>query len=134
MHTSISILDHETVSAAAGSWGEQKLAAWQQRRAIETMRARLSSDLRISAVASECQLSPSNFARMFRYSMGVAPHEYLSKLRIEEAKRLMVQTKLPLTDIALIAGFSNQAQFTRVFLRQVDVSPGVWRRSCSEGN
>jgi AraC family transcriptional regulator len=48
----------------------------------------------------------------------VAPHKYLSNLRVEEAKRVMLTTKLPLADTALIRGFGDQSYFTRVFSRQ----------------
>lgn len=105
------------------------LAAWQVRRATEIMRTRLGSNLSIREVASECRLTPSHFARMFRKSTGIAPHDYLSNLRIEEAKRLMLDTALPLADIALIAGFNDQSHFTRAFSRRLQTSPGAWRRS-----
>lgn len=109
------------------------LAPWQERRAKEIMRTRLASQLTIADVAAECRLSASHFARSFRRSTGVAPHEFLSGLRIDEAKRLMLSTKLPLADIALICGFGDQSYFTRVFTRSVGASPGAWRRARSEG-
>ncbi|WP_235884741.1 helix-turn-helix domain-containing protein [Bradyrhizobium frederickii] len=97
------------------------------------MRVRLASSLTISHIAAECRLTPSHFARCFRRSTGVAPHEYLSQLRVKEAKRLMTTTKLPLADIALICGFGDQSYFVRVFSRRVGTSPGAWRRARSEG-
>ncbi|MET4476721.1 AraC family transcriptional regulator [Bradyrhizobium sp. F1.13.3] len=109
------------------------LAPWQERRAKEIMRTRLATSLSIADVAAECKLTPSHFARSFRRSTGVAPHEFLSELRIEEAKRLMLSTKLPLADVALICGFGDQSYFTRVFSRTVGASPGAWRRARSEG-
>lgn len=112
---------------------EGGLAPWQERRAKEIMRVRHASSLTIADVAAECRLTPSHFARSFRRSTGVAPHEYLSRLRIEEAKRQMTTTKLPLADIALICGFGDQSYFTRVFSRSVGTSPGAWRRARSEG-
>ncbi|MEY9885110.1 helix-turn-helix domain-containing protein [Bradyrhizobium sp. USDA 329] len=109
------------------------LAPWQERRAKEIMRTRLASGLTIADVAAECKLTPSHFARSFRRSTGIAPHEFLSQLRIEEAKRQMLSTKLPLADIALICGFGDQSYFTRVFSRSVGASPGAWRRVRTEG-
>jgi len=104
------------------------LAVWQERRAKEIMQARLSSDLTIAQIAQECRLTPSHFARAFRRSTGLAPYRYLMQLRIEEAKRLLVQPHLPLADIALICGFGDQSHFTRVFGQVIGVSPGAWRR------
>jgi AraC family transcriptional regulator len=118
---------------ARGAVAEGGLAPWQLQRAKEIMRARLATALTISDVAAECRLTPSHFARAFRRSAGIAPHQYLSQLRIEEAKRLMTTTQLPLTDIALISGFGDQSYFTRVFSRQVGASPGAWRRTVSNG-
>lgn len=118
------------VRDAAGSGG---LAPWQERRAKEIMQSRLASHLTIACIAAECRLTPSHFARAFRRSVGVAPHDYLSQLRIDEAKRLMLCTELALVDIALICGFGDQSYFTRVFSRTVGVSPGAWRRARLEG-
>lgn len=112
---------------------EGGLAPWQERRAKEIMRARMASNLTIADVATECKLTPSHFARSFRRSIGVAPHQFLSRLRIDEAKRLMLTTKLALADIALICGFGDQSYFTRVFTRNVGASPGAWRRERAEG-
>jgi AraC family transcriptional regulator len=114
------------------STGGGGLAPWQERRAKEIMRARLASGLTIADLAAECKLTPSHFARSFRRSIGVAPHDFLSQLRVDEAKRLMLSTKLPLADIALICGFGDQSYFTRVFSRSVGTSPGAWRRARSE--
>jgi AraC family transcriptional regulator len=112
---------------------EGGLAPWQERRAKEMMRARLASRLTIADVAAECRLTASHFARAFRKTTGVAPHKYLSDLRVEEAKRVMLTTKLPLVDTALISGFGDQSYFTRVFSRTVGCSPGTWRRNKSDG-
>lgn len=118
---------------ARGAVAEGGLAPWQLQRAKEIMRARLATALTIGDVAAECRLTPSHFARAFRRSAGIAPHQYLSQLRIEEAKRLMTTTQLPLADIALISGFGDQSYFTRVFSRHVGSSPGAWRRAVSDG-
>jgi AraC family transcriptional regulator len=116
-----------------GASVEGGLAPWQESRAKEMMRARFASKLTIADVAADCRLTASHFARAFRKTTGVAPHKYLSDLRIEEAKRVMLMTKLPLADTALICGFGDQSYFTRVFSRTVGCSPGTWRRNNSEG-
>jgi AraC family transcriptional regulator len=63
----------------------------------------------------------------------VAPHKYLSNLRVKEAERVMLTTKLPLADTALIRGFGDQSYFTRVFSRSVGCRPGTRRRNNSDG-
>lgn len=135
-HIGFSLLAHfaQTYGGLRARDGKSQggLAPWQERRAKEIMCARLASHVTISDIAAECQLTPSHFARAFRRSTGVAPHEFLSQLRIDKAKRLMLTTESPLADIALTCGFGDQSYFTRVFSRSVGVSPGAWRRSRSE--
>jgi AraC-like DNA-binding protein len=69
------------------------LAPWQERRSKEMMRASLDSDLSIAAIAAQCRLTPSHFGRYFKRSTGVTPNQYLTRLRLEEAKRLMLTSR-----------------------------------------
>lgn len=104
------------------------LSPWQERRAKEMMRDRLATPLTITEVAESCRLSPSYFAAAFRRSTGHSPHRYLTALRIAESKRLMLDTALPLAELALLCGFGDQSYFTRAFSQAVGTSPGQWRR------
>jgi AraC family transcriptional regulator len=106
-----------------------RLAAWQERRTKEILHSRLAARLTIADVARECNLTPSYFAKAFRRTTGMSPHQYLTHIRLEEAKGLLLSSSLPLADIALICGFGDQSYFTRVFTRSVGASPGAWRRS-----
>jgi AraC family transcriptional regulator len=105
------------------------LAPWQRRQATEMIRAELDGSVRLAALAQECGLSVSHFARSFKASFGVSTHKWLTERRIERSKHLMVTTTLPLTEIAIQSGFSDQAGLTRVFHRLVGKSPGKWRRA-----
>lgn len=105
-----------------------RLASWQERRAKEIMHSRLAARLTIADIARECRLTPSYFAKAFRRTTGMSPHHYLTHIRVEEAKSLLLSSMLPLADIALICGFGDQSYFTRVFTRSVGASPGKWRR------
>ncbi len=109
------------------------LAPWQERRAKELLRARLAASLTIRDVSRECRLTPSYFAAAFKRSTGQSPHQFLSELRVVEAKNLLRQSSLPLSDIGLMCGFSDQSHFTRTFSRLVGVSPGQWRRMKTNG-
>jgi AraC family transcriptional regulator len=138
-----SVQTHLSVLAYFAEWfGELRtrasnvksgLAPWQERRSKEMMRAGLDSDLSIAAIAAECRLTPSHFGRFFKRSTGVTPYQYLTRLRLEEAERLMLTTQRSLTEIALACGFGDQSYFTRVFSRAVGTSPAAWRRSRSKG-
>lgn len=104
------------------------LAPWQVHRATALLRENLSGEIPLSRLATECGLSVRHFSRAFRISTGVPPHRWLLKIRVERAKELLHNPTVPLADIALGCGFSDQSHFTRVFTAMVGVSPGAWRR------
>jgi AraC-like DNA-binding protein len=105
------------------------LASWQERRAKELLRADLSGDICLQELASACRLSSSHFSQAFKQTVGCPPHQWLLHQRVEQAKNLILNTKLPLSEIALATGFADQSHFTRVFSQRVKVSPAAWRRA-----
>ncbi len=104
------------------------LEPWQKRRASELLHENLHGYIRLTQIARECGLSVSHFARLFKTSFGISTHKWLIQHRIDHAKQLMSQTRMPLIEIAIQSGFSDQAAFTRTFHQLVGVSPGRWRR------
>ncbi|HVX03973.1 MAG TPA: AraC family transcriptional regulator [Rhodanobacteraceae bacterium] len=108
------------------------LAGWQKKRACELMDAHLDGGIALHWVAAECGLSISHFARAFRQSVGVTPHAWLMRRRVDAALSLMRDRQRPLSEIALMTGFADQSHFTRVFTKIVGVSPGGWRRNMAK--
>ena len=108
--------------------GRGALAPWQVRRACERLEANLAGTVSLQQIAAEFDLSVSYFSRAFRVSTGLPPHRWLLRQRVKVAKQLMAIRELPLSEIAISAGFANQSHFTRVFSSAVGVSPGTWRR------
>jgi len=104
------------------------LAPWQAKRACERLDSDLGGKLALTQIAAEFDLSISHFSRAFRISTGLPPHQWLLRQRVKAAKQLMTVRDLPLSEIAMSAGFANQSHFTRVFTAVVGVSPGAWRR------
>jgi len=104
------------------------LAPWQAKRACERLESDLGGTLSLQQIAAEFDLSVSHFSRAFRISTGLPPHQWLLRQRVKAAKQLMTVRDLPLSEIAMSAGFANQSHFTRVFSAAVGVSPAAWRR------
>jgi AraC family transcriptional regulator len=104
------------------------LAPWQVKRACDRLDSDLAGKLSLQQIAAEFDLSISHFSRAFRISTGLPPHRWLLRQRVETAKQLMTVRDLPLSEIAISAGFANQSHFTRVFSAAVGVSPAAWRR------
>lgn len=104
------------------------LAPWQIKRACERLESDLGEAPSLQQIAAEVDLSVSHFSRAFRISTGLPPHRWLMHQRVKAAKQLLTVRDLPLSEIAISAGFANQSHFTRVFSSVVGVSPGAWRR------
>ncbi|WP_315767110.1 MULTISPECIES: helix-turn-helix transcriptional regulator [unclassified Bradyrhizobium] len=103
------------------------LAPWQERRAKEMMNDHL--DVSLAELAEECHLSVTHFARAFRQSTGMPPHQWLLARRISKAKSLLAKSDLTLTEIALACGFYSQSHLNTAFKNSTNLSPGRWRRS-----
>lgn len=104
------------------------LAPWQVKRACEKLESDLGGKFSLEQIAADFDLSVSHFSRAFRISTGLPPHQWLLRQRVKAAQQLMTVRELPLSEIAISAGFANQSHFTRVFSSMVGVSPGAWRR------
>jgi AraC family transcriptional regulator len=104
------------------------LAGWKMRRVIEFIEDNLEGDLSLQAMAAEVDISPLYLARAFKAAVGQSPHQYVLARRIERAKELLRNTDLPVVDVALSSGFSSQSHLSHWFIRQVGVSPAVYRR------
>ena len=107
------------------------LAPWQMRRVRELIDESAARDLRLATLAVECGLSVSQFARSFKRSFGSSAHRYLLAHRVETAKALLLSTQLPLAEIGLQTGFSDQAAFSRTFRGMVGTAPARWRMQCA---
>ncbi len=105
------------------------LAPWQHRRVVDYMMARLGELVSLDELAALVQLSRSYFCRAFKATVGVTPYQWQLNARVHHAKSLILKGDMPLAQIALEAGFADQAHFTRVFRKFEGVCPGQWMRS-----
>ncbi|HHA1890487.1 TPA: helix-turn-helix domain-containing protein [Enterobacter ludwigii] len=87
----------------------------------------LSQPLTLAELAEQAALSEYHFARMFRQSMGLAPHQYVMQRRMEKAKALVQHTTTPLTDIALACGFNSASHFSNRFRSMMGITPSQLR-------
>jgi AraC-like DNA-binding protein len=87
----------------------------------------LAEPISVEDMARRAHLSPSRFAAAFREAFGSPPHRYLLHLRLEHAKELLRGSSLPVARIAAYSGFSDAQHLSRVFKRQVGVTPGAYR-------
>jgi AraC-like DNA-binding protein len=105
------------------------LAPFQARRLVEHIDAHLAERITLYQLARMAGLSTGHFSRVFKQTFGVPTHAYLIRRRVERAQSLMLSTQLPLSEVALACGLSDQSHFTRVFRRIVGETPNAWRRA-----
>jgi transcriptional regulator of acetoin/glycerol metabolism len=98
-------------------------------RVREYIDSHLQENIRLEALAAAAGLSMFHFARAFRQSEGLTPHSFLIQQRVERAEELLTRTDLPLSQIALATGFSDQSHLARHFRRRFGVAPSTFRRS-----
>lgn len=103
------------------------LPRWRLQKAIATMRERLKVGVSNDELAAAVELSPDYFARSFRAATGMTPSRFFGELKIEEAKRLLRDPSLSLTDIALELGFASSAHFSARFRQFAGMPPSRWR-------
>jgi AraC family transcriptional regulator len=95
----------------------------------DLLRSRLGEPVPLADMAAVTGLSVSQFARQFKARLGVAPHQYLLHLRVDEAHRMLASGRLPIADVATRCGFSHQEHLTRVLRTRLGTTPAAIRRA-----
>jgi AraC-like DNA-binding protein len=95
-------------------------------RAAEFMRDNHSRSVKLDEICAAADLSPSYLIRAFKKKYGLTPHAYLTNCRIEFA-RSQLRRGRPIAEVALAAGFSDQAHLQRSFKKFVAATPGQYR-------
>ncbi|WP_080659997.1 MULTISPECIES: helix-turn-helix domain-containing protein [Bradyrhizobium] len=106
---------------------QKPLDARRLSRVTEFIAASVDRDFTVKELASVACMSPAHFSRSFKAATGSAPHEYVSRQRLDLAKRLLSTSDRPLVDIAYAAGFSSQPNFNRAFRKAVGTTPSLYR-------
>ncbi|ALG11951.1 helix-turn-helix domain-containing protein [Kibdelosporangium phytohabitans] len=99
------------------------------RAAVEVMRARLADPVTLADIAGAVHLSVFHLVRVFKETTGTTPYRMLTGLRIDEAKRLLRDTALPIARIAARCGFASPGALSTAFLRHTGTRPSAYRNS-----
>jgi AraC family transcriptional regulator len=98
------------------------------RAVVEYIEEHLGGCPTLAQIAAAAHLSAFHFARQFKATTGLPPHQYVILRRVERAKQLLqAGTDLSLAEVAQHAGFSDQSQFSHHFKRLVGVTPAQFR-------
>jgi signal transduction histidine kinase/DNA-binding response OmpR family regulator len=123
----------ETLSHLQAALGRQrKLGSQAQRLARQAMaylHAHYAEPITRDGLARYLGMSEDYLTLCFRKELGMTPIAYLNRVRVNEAKALLVDTHKSITEIALAVGFSDSGYFSRVFRQKVGLSPEAFRRA-----
>jgi AraC-like DNA-binding protein len=103
------------------------LSPAMKNRVCDFIESHISEKISLDALSSMAGLSPHHFARAFQQSLGIPPHRYLLRRRLEHVEQMLRHTQLPLSHIALAVGFSDQSHLNRHFRRLTGMSPSLAR-------
>jgi AraC family transcriptional regulator len=90
--------------------------------------AELSEALTLDRIAAVAMLSPFYFARAFKLTTGMAPHQFVTARRMHRATTLLVESAVPVEQVAQAVGLSNVSYFRRKFRDHMGVLPGALRQ------
>ena len=120
---------HTHLSPAAASVSSKNL---RDARRIKTMlgfiHSNFAGELGTAAIAASASVSESECLRCFRSTIGTTPIQYLRQYRIQQAARLLTETRGKISDIAVGCGFLDMSYFTKAFREQMGCTPSEYRK------
>jgi len=108
------------------------LPKWKLRQVEAHVDANIGERITLADMAAAVRLSEMHFAAQFKLATGQRPHDYVVHRRIQEARRMLAETREPIVQVALAVGFQTQAHFTTVFKKVVGATPHRWRQAALE--
>src|ERR1700758_3961970 len=127
LHTRPRQIDISTLPRTTQAYGG--LSPGAMRRVREYVEVHSGENIDLLMLAGVAGLSVHHFARQFKQSAGVTPHVYLTQKRVGRAQEMLVQTDLPLAEIAFAVGFFDQGHLARHFRHMLGTTPREFRWS-----
>jgi AraC family transcriptional regulator len=97
------------------------------KEAIAYINENLDTNLSLAEISAIAHMSPHYFASLFKQSTGIAPHQYVTKCRVEKAKHLLAKRELSVLQVSHLVGFQSQSHFAKVFRKYVGITPQAFK-------
>ena len=97
---------------------------------VQYIKQHLTEQITVSALSELACMSKATFFRVFKRELGLTPVEFIIQERLAEAKRLLRNPLVTVTDVCFRAGFNNTAYFQKLFKQYEGVTPGMYKRQC----
>lgn len=123
---------HSNLSPGVSSVRSKDLRDAQRIKAmLSCIHSRYDSELTTADIAASASVSESECLRCFRSTIGTTPIQYLKQYRIQQAARMLTESRDRVSDIAVTCGFQDMSYFTRVFRQITGFSPTEYRKNAS---
>jgi transcriptional regulator GlxA family with amidase domain len=87
----------------------------------------VSGELTVATLAARAHMSERSFARIFLRETGKTPAAYVEDIRLDEARRLLTASDLPVVEVAARSGFGSEERMRRAFHRRLKINPAAFR-------
>ena len=98
------------------------------------LQAHLAEEVSLGVLAEEFHLNPQYISQLFKSEIGVNFLTYFTNIRMEQAKKLLLTTSLPIAEVSEQSGYADYRVFTKVFKKSEGVTPSQYRRDFLEEN
>lgn len=105
---------------------ERRARIWRSRDRVDADFG--SSGLDLAQIANAACYAPHHFHRLFKREVGMTPHQYVTFRRLQEARKLLIETDQSITEICFAVGFESLGSFSSLFRRYTGHSPSRFRR------
>lgn len=98
-------------------------------KAKDYIQSNFSEQIDLEKLSSVASLCPHHFLRKFKSFFGVSPHQYLTSVRLHNARTLLENTNHTITDICMISGYESLSSFSFLFKKHYNLSPDMYRKN-----
>jgi AraC family transcriptional regulator len=118
----VHLLEHYRAPASR-SERSTPLSARQLQHVADFVNAHIGQPLTPATLAQEVRLSVFHFSRCLKFSSGLTPHQFVLRIRMERAREMLSNTRMPVSEIACTLGFSSASYFSQAFAKHWGVTP-----------
>ena len=123
-------IDRLKISLSENRVASQETTSDEQRPILKItayLQEHLAEDISLSLLSQQFHLNPQYISQLFRSEIGVNFLTYLTDIRLDHARKLLISTDLSITDIAMESGYSDYRVFTKVFKKAEGITPSRYR-------
>jgi AraC family transcriptional regulator len=122
------LIHHHSSKSIGTKNPNKRLSDRRLRQVFVYIEDNLAENIALADLAAVVGLSVSHFNVLFREAVGLSPHQYLIRRRVERAKDLLGESKLSIGQIAAESGFAHQSHLARHMRRMLGVAPKALRK------